>query len=475
MRIALISCTSKKKQYKCTASELYSESPRFALSHKYAKKSCDKVYILSAKYGLISEDEIIEPYNETLKDKSTEERKKWSSKVLMDLQSKFSLESDEFLILAGTSYNKYLLPNINKYELPLKGKKLGEWIPELKALLGCESNVTLDDYCLSIHKIFNNMTRLYWEDINKLPFNNGIYIMFEKGEDYFGMDRIVRIGTHKADNRLKERLKNHFIRENADGSILRKNIGRALLHKVNDPYESVWELDTSKLQVREANKELINLEYEDKIEDKISEYLKENISFVCVQINEKSERLRFEEGIISTLNQSDSFISSVNWLGLDNTKEEIVNSGLWNVQGLKGNLLTQNDINYLKELNNIGESLKSYFKLENRDVKSNIGNSNNSSKLVIKQKETNKDNLKVSTAQIKDFIKQILNEAKETGCEYMDIVSGDIHKKMNLSNKMPSVCSAMYQLKKENDDILHTTESGKSSTIKIRYYLKNNI
>jgi len=42
---------------------------------------------------------------------------------------------------------------------------------------------------------------------------------------------------------------------------------------------------------------------------------------------------------------------------------------------------------------------------------------------------------------------------------------------MNLVNKMPSVCSAMYQLKKEKDEILHTTESGKRLTIKIRYYL----
>lgn len=49
MRVALISCTSKKKVYKCMASELYSESPRFTLSYKYAKENCDKVYILSAK------------------------------------------------------------------------------------------------------------------------------------------------------------------------------------------------------------------------------------------------------------------------------------------------------------------------------------------------------------------------------------------------------------------------------------------
>ena len=77
------------KKYKCKASELYSKSPRFALAYEYAKKNSDEVYILSAKYGLISENGIIESYNDTLRDKSISERKEWSSKVLEDLQSKF--------------------------------------------------------------------------------------------------------------------------------------------------------------------------------------------------------------------------------------------------------------------------------------------------------------------------------------------------------------------------------------------------
>lgn len=37
-RIALISCTSNKKAYKCPARELYSESPRFRLAYAFAKR-----------------------------------------------------------------------------------------------------------------------------------------------------------------------------------------------------------------------------------------------------------------------------------------------------------------------------------------------------------------------------------------------------------------------------------------------------
>jgi hypothetical protein len=53
-RIALISCTSNKKAHKCPARELYSESPRFRLAYAFAKLVADKIFILSAKYGLVT-------------------------------------------------------------------------------------------------------------------------------------------------------------------------------------------------------------------------------------------------------------------------------------------------------------------------------------------------------------------------------------------------------------------------------------
>ena len=40
------------------------------------------------------------------------------------------------------------------------------------------------------------------------------------------MDRIVRIGTHTGENQLRSRLMQHFVKENKNRSIFRKNIGR---------------------------------------------------------------------------------------------------------------------------------------------------------------------------------------------------------------------------------------------------------
>lgn len=42
---------------------------------------------------------------------------------------------------------------------------------------------------------------------------------------------------------------------------------------------------------------------------------------------------------------------------------------------------------------------------------------------------------------------------------------------MGLANQMPSVCNAMHKAMEAGDEAVHTTPSGKSSTIQIRYSL----
>lgn len=49
--------------------------------------------------------------------------------------------------------------------------------------------------------------------------NNGIYILFEKGETGHLTNRIVKIGSHTGVNQLPARLNQHFIKENKDRSI----------------------------------------------------------------------------------------------------------------------------------------------------------------------------------------------------------------------------------------------------------------
>jgi hypothetical protein len=169
-----------------------------------------------------------------------------------------------------------------------------------------------------------------YQMISKIPFEDGIYIMFEKGQKQGELDRIVRVGTHTAEGRLKARLKDHFISQNKDGSIFRKNVGKALLSKNKDSYLDIWTLDMA----NKRNTTTIDKVKEAEIETAVSNYLHNNISFVCFPINNKEARLRIEEALISLLNRSDDFYPDNNWLGKFSPVDRICRSGLWLTQGL---------------------------------------------------------------------------------------------------------------------------------------------
>lgn len=77
----------------------------------------------------------------------------------------------------------------------------------------------------------------------------------------------------------------------------------------------------------------------------------------------------------------------------------------------------------------------------------------------------------VRTKDIREHIESLKLTAKNNGQAYLDLVSLDIHKDLNLKNRMPMVWNAMRQVMDKNDLILHQTPSGYSSTLKIRYYL----
>jgi len=286
MKVALLSCTSSKKEYPCTAAEMYSPSPRFALAYQYAKQVADVVYVLSAKHGLLSENEVIEPYNETLNDKSKAERRIWANHVLKSLEKKYSLETDEFIIIVGRVYNEFLISSMKLHTLPLEGKSMGMWIPKLRELIDKSNNEEVtQSSSLLIHRWMTKLPRYEWDIINLIPFKNGIYIMFETGEKLYGMDRIVRIGTHRADGRLKERLRDHFLKENKDGSILRKNIGLSLLHHDCDSFEDIWALDWSKPSIKNQFAHGEQFNRKKSVEGMVSSYLRNNISFTCIQVS----------------------------------------------------------------------------------------------------------------------------------------------------------------------------------------------
>jgi hypothetical protein len=183
-------------------------------------------------------------------------------------------------------------------------------------------------------------------DKQEIPAN-GIYILFEKGELAHSTNRIVRIGTHTGDNQLRSRLNQHFIKENKDRSIFRKNIGRALLNKDNDSFLEKWEIDLTTRKAKDKYSGLIEFGKQNEIESKVTKYIQENFWFIVFQIGDKTKRLDLEAKIISTVSLCENCRPSKNWLGNFSPKEKIKRSGLWLVNELWKTPLSENEMEEL--------------------------------------------------------------------------------------------------------------------------------
>ena len=124
-KIILISCVKKKqKGNKIPAKDLYI-SPLFKKAWKYAETlKVDKIYILSAKYGLLSPETLIDDYDVTLLKMTKFERQHWANGVLQRMVAEnIDLDNYEFVILAGKAYSEYLTEKINHYTLPYDRKR----------------------------------------------------------------------------------------------------------------------------------------------------------------------------------------------------------------------------------------------------------------------------------------------------------------------------------------------------------------
>jgi len=136
--IVLISCVSKKLPQKAAARDLY-VSPLFRLNLQYATKLApSKIFILSAKYGLLNIDDEIEPYDVTLNNMSARERKYWANTVLDQLSVCSNLHRDHIVFLAGIKYRQYLIPQLKSYDVPMKGLRIGKQLQFLKREVASE-------------------------------------------------------------------------------------------------------------------------------------------------------------------------------------------------------------------------------------------------------------------------------------------------------------------------------------------------
>jgi hypothetical protein len=192
----------------------------------------------------------------------------------------------------------------------------------------------VSEICNLVHLVVNECKQNYYPfDVNNIPLN-GIYILFEKNEIGHQKKRVVRVGTHTGDNQLRSRIQQHFCRENKDRSIFRKNIGRAILNKINDPFLEQWNWDLTTRKAKEKYSLLLDHQKQSEIEKLVTEYITNNFSFVVFPISTKEERLFCEARMISTISLCNDCGPSSQWLGKHSPILNIRRSGLWQVNEL---------------------------------------------------------------------------------------------------------------------------------------------
>jgi hypothetical protein len=125
-KIFLLSCVKSKQPFRTRAADLYT-SALFKKMLRYAQcNKPDEIFILSAKYGLLARDDMIDPYEQTLNNMPVAERRDWAQRVLRTLRDRVDLERDQFTILAGDKYRSLLLPHLRHYSIPMEGLAFGQ-------------------------------------------------------------------------------------------------------------------------------------------------------------------------------------------------------------------------------------------------------------------------------------------------------------------------------------------------------------
>lgn len=207
----------------------------------------------------------------------------------------------------------------------------------------------MTDACQYLHETLSRLPRLKREDLAKVP-KNGIYVLFENGEEGHEGERIVRVGTHRGQNNLPGRIREHLYKTNKDRSIFRKHVGRCLLAKAGDPFLAQWEIDLTTKASRALNEGKVDKARLQEVEAEVTRDMVDNFSFAVLRFDSAADRRYYEECLLSTIYQCSDCGPSETWLGRFHPTSVVIRTcGLWNVQSLAGKVLSLDEAKRLLE------------------------------------------------------------------------------------------------------------------------------
>ena len=130
-----IGCCKTKLDHAAPAKLLYN-SALFKYAYQYAEYRADFIYILSAKYGLVLPEQIIEPYDQTLSENDIQ----WAKRVIEQCKINDINCNEETMFLCGKRYYKNLIPFFTNSFCPVQHLSLGQQIHFYKTEIEAYNN-----------------------------------------------------------------------------------------------------------------------------------------------------------------------------------------------------------------------------------------------------------------------------------------------------------------------------------------------
>lgn len=343
--ISFVACSKTKAASPMPAAALYT-SPLFRKSLLAALDASKKAYILSAKHGLLSCNDIIEPYDVTLKALSAGERVDWGLRVTRQLETVVSRKSLTSMY-CGEEYlapiRQFLQEHAASMVVPLDGRSLGQRLQDLTTInreLELRNDVTRFYSLMQVLWLAQNGGRLFSKTNGRQSWPaRGVYFIMEMpgGLNRGSMPRIVRVGTHAVSKGSRtsiwNRLSTHRGTEVGLGShrssIFRSHVGRALMNsdETIKPIDSWGVGQSAPRSVRDGEVEL------ERAVSKAIGRLRVIWLDVPDEASPKSDRAYFERNSIGLLSRANllSPPKDKNWLGRSSSDWRICVSGLWNL------------------------------------------------------------------------------------------------------------------------------------------------
>ena len=133
-RVVLVSCVGQKLDTPAAAGDIYT-SALFRGMRMYAERHSSRWFILSALHGVLSPEQVIEPYEQTLNRMGTKDRRQWAAGVRGRL-SEILHPGQSITVLAGERYREGVVPFLRErgfhVEVPMEGLRIGEQLRWLK-------------------------------------------------------------------------------------------------------------------------------------------------------------------------------------------------------------------------------------------------------------------------------------------------------------------------------------------------------